>query len=232
MKKEKTQSKLVKFKSRAEWLTARMNGISATGAGAVLNVNPWETPIDIYERITHKIYVENEESEAMKKGNQAEPILRDLFKFSYQDKYKLVNPPKANWLIQRKDKPYMIATPDGLLTETMTGNKGGLECKYHRAYGKADAEEWQSGQLPQQYYVQVLHTMNVGKFKFYYLVVLLEIDKRAEDGKYVLDHYENRYYYFDAEELKEDLDYEESKMDEFWKHNIVERNIPPLVIKL
>lgn len=230
MKTNKPSCKLIKFKTRDEWLTARTFGITATASGAILGVNPWETPLDIYLRIVHGVTKQIDETELIAKGNQAEPILRDLFRLNYGDKYKLKNPPKSNWMLVRTDKLYMMATPDGLMTEKGTRRKGGIECKYHLLRGAKDEEMWKQGQLPQQYYCQVLHTMNVGMFDFYFVAVLLEHQKKNANGEYEFDFYETRFYFLDRIELRRDLKYEADEMDKFWHENIVARTIPDVSI--
>lgn len=225
-----TSYKLIRFKSREEWKKARLEGITATSAGAVLGVNPWESILETYIKITHKKEDTKEETEAMRKGNQAEPIVRELFKLNYGDEFVLRNPPSSNWIIVNKEKPYFLATPDGLLTNKVTKRKGGLECKFHEVLNNDDAINWRNGLLPNQYFVQVLHTMNAGRFDFYFLGVILKHKKRKEDGTYVFDYYETRFFYFDAKELKEELRYEEEKIDTFWNGNILTHTLPTITI--
>lgn len=221
--------KLINFKSREHWLKKRLEVITATSAGAILGVSPWESKMDIYMRLTKGVTREVEETDAIRKGNQFEPIARMMFAINHPE-WEVIDPPKNNWMVIRKDKPWFGATPDGLLRKVgETKITSGLECKRHLIKGKQDEENWKDGSLPQQYYVQVLHTGNSAKLDSYYLVAILEYQKYDEKtNTWIFDKIEYREYYFDFTEKKEELAYEEGEMTKFYENNIKAGVMPPI----
>ena len=64
-------------------------------------------------------------------------------------------------MYRRIDKPYMTATLDGKLVEIATGRKGILEIKTREIKNREDAENWQNGKIPDNYYIQCLHYLSV-----------------------------------------------------------------------
>lgn len=220
-------ARLVTFKSREDWLKRRTKVITATSAGAIMGYSPWETKMDIYMRLTRGVVKETEETEAIRKGNQFEPIARLMFAVNHPE-WVLIEPPKNNWMIVRKDKPWFGATPDGILIKD--GKVvGGVECKRHQIRGKQDEENWKEGKLPNQYYIQVLHTGNAMKCDIYYLIAILEYQKKDEKtGEWVFDHIEYREYFFDFTEKKEELAYEEEEMEKFYQNNVKAGVMPAL----
>lgn len=219
------------FKSKEEWLKAR--GLGGSSASAILDKNPYMSKLELYRAIVMPnknplVYT----NDAMNYGTMCEPIIRKLFAYDYKDKY-LVHTPKSNEMYRRKDKKYMTATVDGILTEIDTHKRGVLEIKTHDIRNKKDLEEWEN-HIPVNYYIQVLHYLLVmndcefailtGKLKFY--------DYHSEDGKKLLKT-EIRYYYIDRndERIKKDLEYLEKKETEFWEENVTKKIMPTLRFK-
>lgn len=219
----KQSYRLIRFRTRQEWLDYRKTKITATEAGAVLGDSPWMSAFDVYLKLTKGVEKYVAESTSMTKGNEAEPILREIFQNQHKE-YKVVNPPKGNWIVENRELPWMCATPDGLLRQH--GKVvGGLECKWHEIRGSEDTENWTSGKLPQQYFEQVLWTMIAGGFREYYLIAWL--DYYGFDGKTRrYDHTEVRTYTFYADDIKADLEYEKTKVKDFYENNVLKR-VPP-----
>lgn len=216
---------VLKPRSRDEWLMLR--GIGGSSAGLICGVKGFgdRTLFDLYLECIGR-GKKNVSNEAIEKGNALEPLIRDQVRVYVGKQYKVQSPPKNNWVYVRRDKKYMTASLDGVLTDIKTGEKGVLEIKTHEIRSRADAEEWENGTLPQQYYVQVLHYLNVTGWNYAVLVANLEYYKYEETTGRRLDHVDQRYYYFKSEEIKADLKYEEDKVTEFWESN-VEKRIPP-----
>lgn len=217
--------------TRTEWLKQRKSIITATSASAIMGINPWEQPIDIYVRIKTGIYKEQAESGAMALGNKFEPLARNIYRVRHSDVEVHQPPENGNWLFTRKDKKYFGCTPDGLVFPQAEGNLiGGVECKYHLVKGRDDYEEWLSGKLPQHYYVQGLHSLNTfkGYASFWDYAVILEHQRPNSEGVWVFDHYEYREYRLLASELKDELAYEEKCVDDFYNNHLA-KNIPPKV---
>ena len=150
------------FSSRAEWLSAR--GIGGSSASAIVGQSPWMNALGLYNSIVFSKEGEREEREdspAMRYGRDAEDLVRRVFALDGANlgKWRVVGPGRKHAMYRRKDKPWMTATVDGLVYED--GRKGILEIKTHDIRNATDAAKWAGNELPQNYYVQVLHYLNV-----------------------------------------------------------------------
>ena len=138
---------------RQTWLAKR--GFGGSSVSALLGKNKYMTAVDIYCSAVNPTEHKNENATVSTSyGRNAEPILAKLFELDYP-KYKLYYPEKIE-MARRVDKPYITYTYDGLLEEIATGRKGFVEFKTHEIQNHEDEEEWLSGNLPEQYYIQVL----------------------------------------------------------------------------
>lgn len=218
------------FKSKKEWLKAR--GFGGSSASAIIGCNPYMSVLELYKAIVmpneHPLVKENE---SMYYGTKCEPLIRKIFAYDFKDKYR-VHTPKDNEMYRRKDKPYMTATLDGVLTEKKSKRKGVLEIKTHDIRNRKDEQNW-SDHIPDNYYIQVLHYLLVmndcdfailtAKLRFY--------DFFSEDGKKLLKT-EMRYYYIDRkdEQVQKDLAFLEKKETDFWENHIQKKVIPNIKI--
>jgi putative phage-type endonuclease len=240
---------------RNEWIVKRGGGIGGSDASAVLGLNPYRTKLDIYRDKLH-LKVENtiQTDEDFNKpfleyGTKAEEPLRELFKLDFPELKVLHN---ANAIFYRKDKEYMRGSLDGYLIaqedfdivsywrqnqleETMPvenikhikkGMTGILEIKTTELFSSYHKEKW-NNQVPQNYYIQILHYMNVMSADFAILKAQIkQVDKNG------VETYQIRHYVFLASEVADDLVYEEDKITEFWTENIIPKIEPSLPINL
>lgn len=138
---------------RQTWLSKR--GFGGSSVSALLGKNKYQTALDIYcSAVNPSDHKNQNDTPNTIYGRKAEPILAKLFELNYP-KYKLYYPEKIE-MARRIDKPYITYTYDGLLEEVETARKGFIEFKTHEIQNKEDEAEWLSGNLPDQYYIQVL----------------------------------------------------------------------------
>jgi predicted phage-related endonuclease len=182
--------------------------------------------MDVYQSLTsnHR-FTKEESNEAIERGTLLEPLIRKQFAIIHPE-YKVINPPKNNWIFRRIDKPYMGASLDGLLVNKETKEHEILEIKTHQIRSKEDADIWVNQKiLPQQYYVQALHYLNVTGFKRLRLMAQLIY---YNFGKF--EKSELREYVLNADELTKDLALEEKKITKFYEQYIVKHILPPVRI--
>ena len=215
-------------KNKEEWLAGRT--IGGSEAAAILNMSPWESPMELFMRLSGVSDGKKDVSNAATaRGTKLEKDVR-AFVSVYYPQYRVVPPPANNWVFRRKDKHYMTGSLDGYLVDRSDHDRRGvLEIKTHDVRGREDSENWLNGKLPQQYYIQVLHYLNVTGYDFAVLVASLAFYDYNRRRDRVLDHIEIRPYYFDAGELREDLEMEEKAVTDFWNEN-VQKGIPPKVV--
>ena len=93
-----------------ENLAERLSGIGASEIAAVAGLNPWASPLDVYERKIAPVAVA--ESEDMERGNRLEAALLDWT----AARCDLIVRPNET-LVRHPEHPFVIATPDGYAHE-------------------------------------------------------------------------------------------------------------------
>ena len=134
--------------TREEWLKVRKLGLGGSDMSAVLGVNQWRSPLDVWLDKTSDT-VEEKESEPMYWGTILEDIVAQ--EFAKRTGYKVRN---NNFTLQSEEYPYLLANID----REIVGLDAGLECKTANAF---KADEWKDDSVPDAYYVQCQHYMAV-----------------------------------------------------------------------
>ena len=135
-----------------EWLALRKTKITSTDAGVIMGVNPWKTPLQLYnEKISND--PPKPSNEAMRRGIELEPIARDLFNL----KTGLEMIPKVyvnDWTMASLDGASLI---DDCILE--------IKCP-----GEKDHTIALSGKIPEHYFPQLQHAMYVANARgaYYY----------------------------------------------------------------
>ena len=167
--------------TREEWLEERKKGIGGSDAATILGLNPYKTNMQLWEEKTGRRQAEDiSEKEYVKYGTNAEDLLRELFKLDYpkyevkHDEYTIIKHPKY---------PFLFASLDGTLIDKETGEMGILEIKTTNILQSMQKEKWKE-KIPDNYYCQVLHYLNVTGYSF---VILKAQLKYEYDGEIKLD---------------------------------------------
>lgn len=185
-----------KYKDRDEWKSKRIQGIGGSDASTIIGQNPWKDNntlwkekkgILIPEDISDKSYV--------KFGTEAEQHIRALYALEnsqYDVQYE------DNVTLQSKSHPWMLYSPDGLLHDKETGQRGILEIKTTNILQSMQREKWKD-KVPMNYYIQVLHGLLVTGFDFVVLKARLKTIYH-DDVRVEIKH-----YIFTREEKEDDL---------------------------
>lgn len=207
--------------TRAEWLEERKKGIGGSDAATILGLNPYKTNMQLWEEKTGKRQAEDiSEKEYVKYGTNAEDLLRELFKLDYP-KYEVKH--DENTIIKHPKYPFLFASLDGTLIDKETGEMGILEIKTTNILQSMQKEKWKE-KIPDNYYCQVLHYLNVTGYSF---VILKAQLKYEYDGEIKLD---TRHYKILREEVIEDIKMLEEKEIEFWTKYVETDIRPPLTL--
>ena len=150
-----------------EWLRIRKTGIGGSDAGAICGLNPYASPMSVYQdKVSEQI--SDEENEAMRQGRDLEDYVARRFMEETGLKVR-----RSNMMYRSTDYPFMFADVDRLIV----GEDAGLECKTASAYS---SDKWKDGEIPPHYLIQCYHYMAVtGKKTWYIAVVIL-----GQDFKY------------------------------------------------
>lgn len=147
--------------TREEWLKLRKTGIGGSDAGAICGLNPYSSPVKIYQDKTQEA-TEEEDNESMRQGRDLEDYVARRFMEETGLKVR-----RSGQMYRSEEYPFMLANVDRLII----GQDAGLECKTASAFS---ADKWKDGKIPPHYLIQCLHYMAVtGKRTWYLAVVIL-----------------------------------------------------------
>lgn len=207
--------------TREEWLKERMTGIGGSEASAVIGMNPYMTNVMLWELKTGRREAEDiSEKPFVKYGTEAEPHLRALFALDYPE-YELLEHEEFK-TIPHPEYDFIRASLDGELIERETGRKGILEIKTTNILASQHKEKW-NDQIPQNYYVQVLHYMLVTGAEFAEIFAAL----RSEwDGQKQI---KIRTYHIERADVEKDIEFLKQAEIRFWKEH-VEKDVRPNLI--
>lgn len=182
--------------TREEWLELRRNGIGGSDASVVMGKNPWCSVQQLWEDKTGKAPVKDEGSEYTYWGNVMEPIIRKEFMNRTGLKVR-----QKHFMMFHPEFTFMFADVDGIVTDE-NGEKCIFEAKTVSQYREG---EWEDGNIPVEYMLQVQHYLAVCGMQKSYIAALIE---------------ENHFVYHTIlrnDEMIADLIYAEKK---FWNYNV------------
>ncbi len=199
-----------------EWLAFRKTGIGASeaaailGAGSISNVELWEEKVGLRQpRDLSNI-------PRVRYGSEAEKYLVALFALQYEDRYSV----KVNKRVVYRKDGFQFASLDGELTDKRSGELGIYEGKTVVVDSRSTWDKWR-GQIPQQYYIQVLHQMLVTGRKF--VVLNAEFRWQGEDEQIRTEG--QRYLITQTESVLSDMELLDELEHGFWGY--VQRNERP-----
>lgn len=208
--------------NRTEWLKARLSGIGASEASAVIGCNPYLSNVDLWKIKTGRKKAADISSNAhVVYGHAAEAPIRALFALDYPE-YEVTYGGSFD-MVYHPDYPFIFATLDGRLKERETGKRGILEIKTTEILRSLAREKWKDG-IPQNYYVQVCHQLLATGWDFAILHAQL---KRVWDGEMKATR---QSYIIERSEIQEDLDYLLDDEIKFWNDYVLKDREPPLIL--
>lgn len=206
---------------RNEWLEERKKGIGGSDASVIMGLNPYKTTVDLWKEKTGRIVAEDiSDKEYVKYGTLAEEYLRELFKLDFP-KYNIKH--EENTIIKHPKYSFLFASLDGILINKDTEEKGILEIKTTNILNNGQKEKW-NNRIPDNYFCQVLHYLNVTGYSFAILKAQLKFNY---DENIRL---ETRHYYIERKDVEEDIKILENKEIEFWNKYVVADKQPPLLL--
>lgn len=207
------------LKSREEWLAERRNYIGGSEASAVIGYNPYQSNIDLWELKTGRRKAEDISNKPyVLYGTKAEEHLRELFKLDFpQYKVEYVD----NNMFFNDKYPFAHASLDGWLTDA-DGRMGILEIKTTEIMGSVQREKWNK-QIPNNYYIQVLHYMMVLEADF--AVLKGQLKSNFDD----MPSLQTKHYYIERSEVENDIQFLANAEKEFYQH-IKNDTLPNLIL--
>ena len=206
------------FGSNEEWLKAR-KGIGGSDASAVVGRNPYKTNQELWMEKTGKLIPEDiSDKPYVRYGHEAEHLLRDLFALDYPE-YK-VDYYDNNMIINSRF-PWAHASLDGELID-QEGRRGVLEIKTTNILQSMQREKW-NDQIPDNYYIQVLHYLMVTDYEFVVLKAQMKSEWHGDRRT------QTRHYFIEREEVLDDIRFLFEHEKEFWDR-VKQRRMPDLIL--
>lgn len=148
--------------NEAQWLANRRGGIGGSDVSAILGINKYRTPFEVWLDKTGQVPIDTTEtSEAIHFGNVFEEVVAQEFSR------------RADKKVFRQNKTYIHPEYPMLranIDRDIAHEPGFLECKTANAYL---AGEWKDDEVPAPYLLQVQHYMNVLDRPYCYIAVLI-----------------------------------------------------------
>lgn len=185
--------------SHEQWLILRKKSIGGSDAGALMDMNPYQSPVSLYAD-KKGLSKDKETNEAMRLGNDLEDYVARRWMEKAGKKVRA-----DNFMYQHDDYDFITANID----RDVVGENAGLECKTMSGFAKYDLE---NGEVPAQYYAQCQHYMLVKGYDKMYLAILV-----FQRGIYCLEVERNEE--FIKELLAAEID--------FWTNYIEKDQMPP-----
>lgn len=199
---------------REEWLNKRKSGIGASDAASVIGLSPYKNNVQLWREKTGRAKSKDISGLAyVQYGIEAEQHLRNLFALDYPQYTVDYHNFK---IIRNSEYPFILATLDGELTEG--DRRGILEIKTSEILNGAQWAQWKD-RIPNHYYAQVCHQLLATGFEFSILKAQLKSG----------DTFSIRHYFFERNDIKDDLEYLLDKEIKFWKY-VIDDIEPPLTL--
>ena len=147
--------------NKLDWLRERQCGIGGSDVGAILGVNKYKTPFEVYLEKTEPITEVKEQSESAYFGDIFEDVVAKEFE---KRTGKKVRRDRKHY--KHKDYPFMVANID----RRVVGENAILECKTANQFLM---KEWEGEEVPASYLVQVQHYLAVTGAEIGYIAVLI-----------------------------------------------------------
>lgn len=189
---------------KADWLRLRQKGIGGSDVAAVLGLNPWKSPLDVYYDKVNPEPVIIPENAKMRAGNIMENVIALWWS---QDNERRIR--KDNKIYIHDDIPFYMANIDRLIVAKGKDDTGILECKNTGKFvlNKLSQNEME---IPYIWYCQLQHYLFFG-YAYGYIA-------------YCVDGWD-----FQSGRIEFDKEYQElalTALDEFWNYNVLKKNPP------
>jgi putative phage-type endonuclease len=213
--------------SHEEWLEYRKKGIGGSEIASILGVSPFSNAYKVWLDKTDKSEKGNFDNQAMYWGRRLEDIVAQEFTERTGLKVR-----RRNAILQHDDYDYLLANVDRMIE----GVEEGLEVKTANEFSKTD---WQDGNIPYHYYLQIQHYMLVTGYKYWWIAVLIG----GNDFRYKRIERDEQIIELILEKCKEFWDYvltDTPPIDVKWvddlysisTENTIQADVDDLIVKL
>ena len=164
---------------RTDWLASRRKGLGGSDIAAILGLSPWRSAVDVWLDKTSTEPPVDAPSEPMYWGT----VLEDVVSGEYQKRTgrrvqrvtQQLRHPQLGWALGNIDRAVTTAsTRARVVTGTLRGAEGILECKTASAYSLGEWEGSDGGDaVPVHYAAQVLWYIGIAQVQWADIAVLV-----------------------------------------------------------
>lgn len=147
---------IFKADSRESWLEKRSKGLGGTDISAILGVNKYKTPYQLWEDKTGRA-PKFEGNKFTRRGQYMEDAVANYFEDATGQ--KVIRASESSELFIHSDHPFLLGSPDRRYFAT-EGGKGILECKTTMNSMEADLEA-----IPQAWFIQLQWYLGLAGYK-------------------------------------------------------------------
>lgn len=161
----------IQYLDKAVWFKNRSLGIGGSDVAAILGLSKWKSPLSVYmDKVFPGQSSDKPKHEAMEWGSRLEGAIAAKF-FENHPELTMPAPMSVVPVVQHDKYQFLAASPDRLLFQIPNLDEfaAGLECKTSGAYAAVD---WEAGEIPTEYELQILHYLYVLDLPYYWLSVL------------------------------------------------------------
>lgn len=151
--------------SREDWLKARKQGIGSSDVGAILGLNKYKTPLEVYEEKISPEIVEIPMTPALEFGIKLESVVADTY--AERTGRQVV---RDNKIRIHPEHPFLIANLDRIIRPSNGEGRGILEVKTASSMA---VKQWGT-EIPLSYFAQVEHQLNVTGMEWGVLALLVD----------------------------------------------------------
>lgn len=119
--------------NRLDWLAMRRTGLGSSDVSALVGMNKYTSPYELWEDKTGRLPLVDEQSEAAEMGTLLEPVVRDRFARVHDLTVRQVG------MLRSTQWPWMLANPDGLCSDGY--GYEGKTCSLWKAHDWGTADE-------------------------------------------------------------------------------------------
>lgn len=158
-------AKSLHYESRGEWLDLRNRGVGGSEAGAVMGLNPYKTPLDVYLEKRGEVEPDDlSDNPAVQWGIKLEDLIAREYAERTGRKVR-----RVNRILQHPEHAYMLASLD----RSVAGEDRILECKTAGAFMTDQWGEPGTDEVPMTYLIQCMHYLAVDGAAICDLAVLI-----------------------------------------------------------
>ena len=156
--------------TREQWLDIRRSYIGGSDVSAILGINPYKSIFGVYAEKVLGVSEDLSDNVHVEFGNKMEPIIRDWFPQAFLKAEGIeIEVIEYPYMIQHPSIPFLAANLDGLIVHPEFG-QGLIEIK---TAGENQWRLWEEDNIPDQYYCQIAHYLNVTGLSYAYVVALV-----------------------------------------------------------